>query len=38
MQMLGHKDIRMTMSYVEVVQLDLQHVKTFPIPASAGEG
>ncbi|HXX21935.1 MAG TPA: tyrosine-type recombinase/integrase [Terriglobia bacterium] len=24
MQMLGHKDIRMTMRYVEVVQLDLQ--------------
>jgi site-specific recombinase XerD len=24
MQMLGHKDIRMTLRYVEVVQLDLQ--------------
>jgi hypothetical protein len=24
MQMLGHRDIRMTMRYVEVVQLDLQ--------------
>jgi hypothetical protein len=24
MQMLGHKDVRMTLRYVEVVQLDLQ--------------
>jgi hypothetical protein len=25
MQMLGHKDVRMTLRYVEVVQLDGEH-------------
>jgi hypothetical protein len=35
MQMLGHKDVRMTLRYVEVVQLDLQreflHARQNPV-------